>query len=120
MVQMFSSKLQALELERTRSSPSTDLFKLLGSGFLRAPPRLFAVAGEPLRITHFDPISNFLCPHLPHSLSVGKNRGGFLAWIDCSNPYAIFSSVGSLHARPKKEIPTGKPKTNPAGTVISG
>jgi hypothetical protein len=55
-----------------------------------------------------------------HSFNLGMNRGGLLAWIVCSKPYAIFSRVGSLHARPKNETPTGKPKTNPAGTVTSG
>lgn len=55
-----------------------------------------------------------------HNFNVGKNRGGLRVWIVCSKLYAIFSSVGSLQARPKKLIPTGKPKTNPAGTVISG
>ena len=57
---------------------------------------------------------------LTHSFRVGKNLGGLRPWIVCSSPNAIFSRVGSLHARPKNEIPTGKPKTNPAGTVISG
>src|SRR5579859_7442770 len=56
----------------------------------------------------------------PHSFSVGKNLGGLRPCTVCSNPYAIFSNVGSLQARPKNEIPTGKPNTNPAGTVISG
>jgi len=52
--------------------------------------------------------------------TVGMNCGAFLALVSCSNPYAILNSVGSLHARPKNEMPTGKPKMNPAGTVISG
>ena len=29
-------------------------------------------------------------------------------------------SVGSLHARPKNEIPTGSPNAKPAGTVMCG
>ena len=33
---------------------------------------------------------------------------------------AILMSVGSLQARPKNEIPTGSPKSIPAGTLIFG
>jgi sporulation protein YlmC with PRC-barrel domain len=51
---------------------------------------------------------------------LGRNAGGFLTFVSCSNPYAILISVGSLHARPKNEMPTGSPKTNPAGTLIFG
>lgn len=48
--------------------------------------------------------------------SVGKNRGGRLCLVACSNEYAKRNSAGSLHARPKNEIPTGSPCTCPAGT----
>ena len=40
--------------------------------------------------------------------------------VACSNAYANLISAGSLHARPKNEIPTGNPKTSPAGTLILG
>ncbi len=39
---------------------------------------------------------------------VGKNRGACRALVACSNEYANLINVGSLHARPKKDIPTGK------------
>ena len=52
--------------------------------------------------------------------AVGRNLGGLLNFVACSNEYASLMSTGSLHARPKKEIPTGRPKTNPAGTVTLG
>ena len=51
---------------------------------------------------------------------LGKNSGRFLAIVACSNAYANLISVGSLQARPKNAIPTGKPATNPAGTVMLG
>ena len=47
-------------------------------------------------------------------------RGDLLAKVVCSKAYASPSRAGSLHAEPKKEIPTGSPATNPAGTVICG
>src|SRR6266404_2144686 len=40
---------------------------------------------------------------------VGRKRGFCRAFVSCSNEYAILNNVGSLHARPKKEIPTGSP-----------
>jgi hypothetical protein len=52
--------------------------------------------------------------------AVAKNFGGFRKSVACSNAYANLSNVGSLHARPKKDIPTGNPDTNPAGTVTLG
>src|SRR5207253_3428695 len=55
-----------------------------------------------------------------HTFALGKNWGVLLAFVSCSTPEAIFSSTGSLQARPKNESPAGKPKMNPAGTVISG
>src|SRR6202050_4156564 len=52
--------------------------------------------------------------------TLSKNPGGLRALVTCSNAYASLISVGSLHALPKNEIPTGKPATNPAGTVMWG
>ena len=40
--------------------------------------------------------------------------------LTASKPLASLISVGSLHARPKKEIPTGSPNTKPAGTLMLG
>src|SRR3989442_245882 len=56
------------------------------------------------------------CLHRP----VAKNRGALRALVACSNANASFSSTGSLNARPKNEIPSGRPKTSPAGTVMLG
>ena len=55
-----------------------------------------------------------------HQITVGKNRGGLRAWVSCSKAYASLSRVGSLQARPKNEMPIGRPKASPAGTVIFG
>jgi hypothetical protein len=44
--------------------------------------------------------------------------GAFRALVACSNANAIFNSVGSLHARPKNEIPTGSPNRLPAVTLF--
>lgn len=55
-----------------------------------------------------------------YNFTLAKNSGPFRTFVNCSNPYAIFNNVPSLHARPKNETPTGNPNTNPAGTVISG
>ena len=52
--------------------------------------------------------------------SVGKNCGGRRALVSCSKAKAMDRSFGSLQARPKKDMPTGKPNTNPAGTVMLG
>src|SRR5690242_8993641 len=46
----------------------------------------------------------------PSSVAPGRNRGGRRCFVACSYAYAIVSSVGSLYAEPKKEIPTGRPK----------
>jgi hypothetical protein len=51
---------------------------------------------------------------------VGKNRGACRAFVVCSKANARRMSVGSLHARPKNDIPTGKPEMNPAVTLILG
>jgi len=40
------------------------------------------------------------------SLAVLKNFGGFLSLVACSKAYPNLRRVGSLHWRPKKEIPT--------------
>ena len=56
----------------------------------------------------------------PYISTLSKNLGAFRARVACSNAYAILINVGSLHARPKNETPTGIPKTNPAGTLIFG
>ena len=44
-------------------------------------------------------------------ISVGLDpaRGGWRAFVACSNEYASRISVFSLHAGPMKEIPTGRP-----------
>ena len=47
-------------------------------------------------------------------------RARFLALLACSYAYASFSSIGSLHAPPTKESPTGRPCTKPIGTVMCG
>ena len=49
-----------------------------------------------------------------------KNLGGRRAIVARSKAYANLSSVGSLQAGPKNEIPIESPRTNPAGTVICG
>jgi len=68
----------------------------------------------------FNP-SNFLFMGFTAQTSaVVKNFGGLRECVACSKAYANFSSAGSLHARPKNEMPTGNPKTNPAGTVMLG
>ena len=58
-------------------------------------------------------------PHACRS-AAGMNLGGRRCFVACSNAYAIFMSAGSLHALPKNEIPIGKPKTKPAGTLMFG
>ena len=40
--------------------------------------------------------------------------------VACSYEYAILISAASLHARPKNESPTGRPKMNPMGTLMLG
>src|SRR5262249_7369728 len=47
----------------------------------------------------------------------GGARG---AWVAGWKLYARLSSVGSLQAVRKNEIPTGNPRTKPAGTVMCG
>ncbi len=41
----------------------------------------------------------------------GANVGGWRCFVACSYAYASLISVGSLHARPKNDIPTGRPRT---------
>jgi hypothetical protein len=38
-----------------------------------------------------------------------KNPGAFLCFVACSKAKANLINVGSLQARPKKEIPMGNP-----------
>src|SRR5271165_2068843 len=57
---------------------------------------------------------------LCYILAVASIPGSRLACVVCSKPYAILSSVGSLHGTPKNEMPAGRPCTNPAGTVMCG
>src|SRR5271157_2256604 len=52
--------------------------------------------------------------------AVARNRGGRRCRVACSNEYASLIRVGSLQARPKNEIPTGKPERNPAVTLMLG
>src|SRR2546427_4691806 len=58
--------------------------------------------------------------HYLFSSTLGKNCGDLRNFVACSNAYASLISVGSLHARPKNEIPTGRPKAKPAGTLMFG
>ncbi len=58
-------------------------------------------------------------PH-PRRSAVARNRGGLRDLVSPSKAWASFKSTGSLHARPKNEIPTGSPRTRPAGTVMLG
>lgn len=51
---------------------------------------------------------------------VGRKRGGLRCFVACSKAYARRISAGSLQAPPMKEIPTGSPKTYPAGTATLG
>ena len=51
---------------------------------------------------------------------LGKNLGAWRAFVACSNEYASLISVGSLQARPKNEIPTGRPEIKPAVTLMLG
>jgi hypothetical protein len=55
-----------------------------------------------------------------YASTCAKNRGAFLNFVACSKLCASLIRTGSLHARPKNEIPTGKPKSNPAVTLIFG
>src|SRR6202795_1340663 len=57
---------------------------------------------------------------LLYASTCGKNRGAFRNFVACSKPYASLIKTGSLQARPKNEIPTGKPNTNPAVTFTFG
>jgi len=52
--------------------------------------------------------------------AVALNAGGRRCRVDCSYAYAILINVGSLQARPKNEIPTGRPLAYPIGTVMCG
>ena len=52
--------------------------------------------------------------------AVASNRGTLRTFVACSKAYASLISVGSLHAGPMKESPTGNPKAWPAGTVMLG
>src|SRR6266511_5350521 len=53
-------------------------------------------------------------------LAVGKYLGCRRNWVACSNAYASLIRAGSCQAPAMKEMPTGKPKIKPAGTVICG
>jgi len=44
-----------------------------------------------------------------YASACAKNRGALRNFVACSNANASLISTGSLHARPKNEIPTGKP-----------
>jgi len=46
---------------------------------------------------------------LAYASTCGKNRGALRNFVACSKEYANLINTGSLHARPKNEIPTGKP-----------
>jgi hypothetical protein len=53
-------------------------------------------------------------------VAVGKNLGGRRLVDACSYAYANAISFASLQARPMNEIPIGRPRTSPAGTVTFG
>lgn len=46
-----------------------------------------------------------------YSSAVGRNFGAWRTRVACSKAYAMRMRTGSLHARPEKEIPTGRPRT---------
>src|SRR5262249_20703504 len=52
--------------------------------------------------------------------TVGATLGGRRCFVALSYAAASRMSVASLQARPKNEIPTGNPRTYPAGTVMCG
>src|SRR3990172_7096474 len=52
--------------------------------------------------------------------AVGRNLGCLRNCVACSKAYANLISVGSCQALEKNEMPTGRPKIYPAGTVIWG
>ena len=62
-----------------------------------------------------------------HNVAYGSGSG-IVAWnfgtrralVACSKANARLISVGSLNALPMKEMFTGRPKLNPAGTVTIG
>ena len=54
------------------------------------------------------------------TFAVARKRGARRWRVACSKAYAMRIRVGSLHARPKNETPTGRPWTKPAGTVTLG
>ena len=56
----------------------------------------------------------------PSKRTLARNAGGVRTFVACSNAYAYRISVSSLHAAPMNEMPTGKPKMVPAGTVMFG
>src|SRR3954469_12410606 len=50
----------------------------------------------------------------------GRNVGALRCFVACSYAYASLISVGSLHARPKNDKPTGRALASPIGTVMCG
>jgi hypothetical protein len=56
----------------------------------------------------------------PAGRAVGANVGARRCFVACSYAYASEMSFASLHAPPMKEMPTGRPCTWPAGTVMLG
>ena len=54
------------------------------------------------------------------SAAVGRKRGGWRWRVACSKAWARRTSTGSLQARPTKDRPTGRPNTNPIGTLMLG
>jgi hypothetical protein len=84
---------------------------------LCAPP-----TGHGTRITGHEEHAPNLAPatRTPYPSTCARNFGAFRNFVACSKLYASLIKTGSLHARPKNEIPTGKPKSNPAVTLIFG
>src|SRR5437867_3285598 len=60
------------------------------------------------------------CASQDDRAALAANVGGRRALDACSYAYASFNNVGSLHARPMNDNPTGSPCTSPIGTVMCG
>jgi hypothetical protein len=108
------SRLVVAALAATKKSPRSSFLSrgLLARALrkVQAPPLARSASPFP-----YEPAIFYVV-----KFAVDKNFGDFRTLVACSNPYARLINVGSLHARPKNEIPTGKPKTYPIGTLTLG
>src|ERR1700749_4250121 len=57
---------------------------------------------------------------ISYSFTEGKKRGALRCLVACSYAYPALISVGSLHAVPINDPPTGNPNSSPIGTVMCG